>query len=144
MIIIRTKTDMGITTFPFVQPVIPGTTEKQAKSAELEAAKEAVSWIMKTTAAGFMAEVESEDSTSGKILQKWDHCTRYGKRDLWYQIKYGAYKDDVSAIFGTEEQCLQMAEEINKKASSWWDTNAHVEHVVGSLWQTVIVHPYTD
>ena len=144
MIIIRTKTDKGITTFPFVQVVIPGTTTEQAKAAELEAAKQAASWIMRTTAAGFMAEVDSEDSTSGKILEKWDHRTRYGKRDLWYQIKYGPYKDDTSAVFGTEEQCLQMAEEINKKSSSWWDTNAYAEHVVGSLWQCVIVHPFTD
>lgn len=147
MIILRVKTNDGITTFPFQQIMIPGTTEKQARAAELEAANKAARYIQKTTAAGFIAEAESVDSTSGKILKQWDNCWSYGdkvSRRLSYHIQSGAYKDTEWAVLGTEEECHRMADETNAKAVCWASVSAHVEHIVGPLWQTVFTDPFKD
>lgn len=147
MIILRVKTNDGITTFPFQQIMIPGTTEKQARAAELETANKAAHYIQKTTAAGFIAEAESADSTSGKILKQWDNCWKYGNkisRRLSYHIRSGAYQDTEWAVLGTEEECCRMAEETNAKATCWASVSAHVEHIVGPLWQTVFTDPYKD
>ena len=148
MIIIRVKTNEGVTTFPFQQVVIPGTTQKQAYDAEIEAANKAARYIQKTTAAGFIAEVDSIDSKNGKILKKWDHRKHlYGdkySRRLSYNICSGAYRDTEWAVLGTEEDCNKMAEETNSKVTCWADTTCHIEHVVGPLWQCVYNKPYLD
>ena len=148
MIILRTKTNDGVKTFLFHQVLIPGTTPQQAHDAELEAANKAAYYVMKTSAAGFIAEAESVDSTSGKILKKWDHRQHlYGdkySRRLSYHIRGGAYQDTKWAVLGTEEECLRMAEETNAKATCWASVSAHVEHIVGPLWQTVFTDPYKD
>lgn len=148
MIILKTKTDEGVQVFNFTQVVIPGTTEEEAAEASIEAAMKAATYIMKTSAAGFVAEVNSINDTRGKILKAWDHKKRiYGntyRRELSYNIKYGAYKDHVWAVLGTEENCLEMASQQNKKCQGWYDTSAHVEHLVGSLWQVVYTSPYLD
>jgi hypothetical protein len=148
MIILKAKTNDGVTTFPFHQVLIPGTTPQQARDAELEAANKAAYYVMKTSAAGFIAEAESVDSASGKILKKWDHRQHlYGdkySRRLSYHIRGGAYQDTEWAVLGTEEECLRMAEETNAKATCWASVSAHVEHIVGPLWQTVFTDPYKD
>lgn len=148
MIILRVKTNDGITTFPFQQIMIPGTTEKQAHDAEIEAANKAAYYVMKTTAAGFIAEADSIDSTSGKILKKWDHQQHlYGdkySRRLSYHIRGGAYQDTKWAVLGTEEECNRLAEKTNAEATCWASVTCHVEHLVGPLWQCVYCDPYKD
>lgn len=133
MFIVRTKTDSGINTFSFKTK---------------EGAEQAAGWIMKTSAAGFIAEAESADSMKGKILQNWDHKRRlYAdkySRKLEYDIKYGRYRDTVYAVLGTEDECLKMSEETNAEAVCWASTHCHVEHLVGPLWQCVYTEPYTD
>ena len=147
MVILRVKTNDGITTFPFQQVVIPGTTPKQAHAAELEAANKAAYYIKKTTAAGFIAETKSADSTSGKILDQWDNRWKYGdkvSRRLSYHVRSGAYQDTEWAVLGTEKECLRMAEETNAKATCWASVSARIEHIAGPLWQTVFCDPYKD
>lgn len=101
-------------------------------------------WVMKTSAAGFIAESESIDSTHGRIIKKWDHTSKYGYASLHYTVQSGAYKDTVSATLGTEQDCLAMASECNAKCQGWFDRSARVEHLVGPLWQTVFTDPYLD
>lgn len=133
MYILRAKTDDNITTFSFQI---------------LEAANEAASYVMRTSAAGFIAEVESESSTNGKILKKWDHKRHlYGDRyarKLSYTTQSGAYRDTVWAVLGHEEECRHMADETNAKADCWASTTCHVKHLVGPLWQCVFCDPYKD
>ena len=129
MFILRTKTKDGIQTFPF------GTEEGVNKGAE---------WVMLTTAAGFIADVDDIDSKNGKVLKKWDHSTKFGSSSLHYTIKCGAYKDTVTATIGTEMDCLALAEQCNEKCEGWWSRSAHVEHLVGPLWQVVYTTPYLD
>ena len=148
MIIMKTKTDKGVTTFVFHQVVIPGTTAEQAKHAEHEAANKAAGYVMRTSAAGFVAEVDSADSTHGKILKQWDNYKSISDgrkfRTLRYHIQSGAYKDTKWAVLGTEEECLEMATETNSKATCWASVTCHVEHLVGPLWQCVYCDPYKD
>ena len=148
MIIMKTRTDKGITTFVFHQVVIPGTTAEQAKHAEFEAAHKAAKYVMRTSAAGFIAEVDSPDSTCGKILKPWDHYKTMldGRkiRSLRYHIQGGAYRSSEWAVLGTEEECNKMAEETNAEAKCWADITCHVEHIVGPLWQCVYHDPYKD
>ena len=139
MIILRTKTDDGVRTFQFVE---------SSREAELTCANKAAYYIMKTTAAGFIAETDSVDAARGKILQKWDHaCILFGteyRRKLSYSIKYGNYSDTVWAVIGTEKECIRMAEETNAKCTCWASTTCHVEHLCGPLWQCVYTDPYKD
>ena len=109
-----------------------------------EGALKAANWVMKTSAAGFVAEVEDVNATHGKILKKWDHTSRFGYSSLHYTIQHGAYRDTISATLGTEEDCLAMAEECNSKCQGWFDRSASVEHLVGSLWQVKFTDPYLD
>lgn len=129
MFILRVKTKEDVQTFPFE------TEEGLSEGAE---------WIMRTTAAGFTAIVDSENSKNGKILKKWDHSTKFGHSALHYTIKCGAYKDTVTATIGTEMDCLALAEQCNEKCEGWWCRRAHVEHLVGPLWQVVYTDPYLD
>ena len=129
MYVLRVKDKDGVQTFTFNLE---------------EAVYKAADWVMRTTAAGFIAEVESSDSTHGKILKKWDHSGKYGHSSLHYTVQSGAYKDRITATLGTETNCLNMAEECNKNCNGWWCRSAHVEHIVGPLWQVVYTDPYTD
>ena len=148
MFILRTKTDDGIKTFVFHQPIIPGTTAKMAREAEFEAAHKASNYIMRTSAAGFIAEVNSPEDTRGALVKKWDHKRRLWKdmyvRQLNYTVDSGRYRDRVWAVLGTEEECRTMADETNAKAECWADIRCHIEHLVGPLWQCVYCDPYKD
>lgn len=133
MFIVRTKADSGIKTFVFQT---------------YDGAEKAVNWVMKTTAAGFLAEVKAEDSTKGKILREWDrkhrlYADKY-TRGLSYNIRSGRYRDTIYAVLGSEEECLAMAKKTNDEITCWASTHCHVEHLVGPLWQCVYTEPYTD
>lgn len=133
MLILRTKTDDGITTFVFEN--------------ESDATK-AAQYVMKTTAAGFVAKVNSPEDTKGEILQKWDHKHHlYGnkyERSLSYYIRHGRYRDTEWAVIGTKKECDEMAEKTNKNATCWADTTCCVQHLIGPVWQCVHTSPYLD
>lgn len=128
MYILRMKDKNGIQTLPFG-------TEKGAF--------DGAAWVMKTTAAGFIAEAEDVNSTHGKILKQWDHSTKWGS-SLHYTVQSGAYKDTITATIGTEMDCLALSEQCNEKCEGWWCRHAHVEHLVGPLWRVVFTDPYLD
>ena len=148
MFILRMLTDDGIQTLVFDQPIIPGTTAKMARDANIEASNKAAQYVMKTSAAGFIAEVESPDDMQGKIVKKWDHKTHlYGDkyaRHSSYSIRYGKYRDTVDGYLGTEEWCRNKCDEVNKDCEGWYSKHAHLEHIVGPLWQCVVTSPYLD
>ena len=149
MIIVRMLTNDGIQNFVFNQPVIPGTTRQMADAASMEAAKKAASYIRKTSAAGFIAIVENADDKTGKIIDRWDNCGIYGAngnvvvRYNNYTIREGKYRDCIYAYLGTEEWCAEYAKETNK-GTAGWGARAHIEHIVGPLWQCVVTVPYLD
>ena len=144
MIILRTKTDTGITTFTFNQIVLPGTTQHDADLADFDAARRAAKVVKRTSAAGFIAWVDSANDTHGRIIEKWDHIGKMGFRSLTYDIQYGRYKDEIYAVIGTEEFCNTKAENINARCECWADDTAHVEHVAGPVYICVVKRPYTD
>ena len=109
-----------------------------------DGAIKAAGYVMKTSAAGFIAKTESLEATTGKIIKKWDHTSKNGYASLHYIIQHGAYKDTISATIGTEEDCLAMAGECNSKCQGWFDRSACVEHLVGPLWQVKFTDPYLD
>lgn len=133
MYILRAMTDDGIKTFPFQT---------------IDGLEKATEYVMRTSAKGFTAEVDSEDAKAGKVIKAWDHKKHlYGnvyRRSLKYDIRSGAYRDDVWGRLGTEEECLAMAKEQNDKITCWADTHCNVEHIVGVLWVCVYTRPFTD
>lgn len=101
----------------------------------------AIYYFGKTNAEWFAAEVKSADDTRGRIIRK--ETGSWGKT-LSYNVKYGAYKDTVWGILGTEEWCRAEADKTNNAVRCWADVTASVEHIAGSLWAVVKTDPYKD
>lgn len=131
MYILRTKTNDGIRTFEFET---------------MQDMRDAAYYVKQTSADGFMAVLGS-DPMHGKVIEQWAHHSSWGGQihsNLSYSEKQRAYADGKSMTLGAEEECRRMAKETNDKVTCWADMYARVEHLVGSLWQTVFVCPFTD
>lgn len=127
MYILKMKAKDGtITTFQFL-------TEKDINLASC--------YFRKTDANWFSAICKDGEYHRGKIVEK--HESRFGGI-AYYDVQWGAYRDEKYAILGTEEQCSKECDDINNKCECWADDHAKIEHLVGPLWQVVVTRPFTD
>ena len=101
----------------------------------------AIKYFSKTDAEWFAAEVKKTGSAKGQIIRQEAGCR--GKT-LSYGIRYGAYRDTVWGVLGTEEWCKTEADKTNAEVRCWADVTAKVEHIAGSLWAVVKTDPYKD
>ena len=101
----------------------------------------ALYYFSKTNAEWFAAEVQSANAAKGRIIRK--EAGSWGKT-LSYNVKYGAYKDTVWGVLGTEEWCRAEADKTNNAVQCWADVTASVEHIAGTLWAVVKTDPYKD
>lgn len=91
----------------------------------------------------FAAESESKESTSGRMIGKWN---MEKKPAYWpgYTTEYGRYKDHCWVNFGTEEECREWADKTNSESVCYFSTSASMSHVVGDLWRVDYCTPYND
>lgn len=127
MFILKVRTETEIKTFSFQL---------------LMGAENAMTYIMKTTADAFIAEVKTPEDKKGIIIKK--HFGLEGMRKLSYSQPSRRYADCVWYQLGTEQECKDLAKETNSKITSWASVSARVEHIIGPLWQVVYTDPYKD
>jgi hypothetical protein len=101
-----------------------------------------MTYIKKTSADAFIAEVKNPDDKKGIIIVK--HSGFEGRRTLTYCQKSRRFSDTVWCELGTEDECTALAKETNDKITCWADVYARAENLVGSLWQVVYTDPYKD
>ena len=130
----------------FIVRVQSGVTRQEIRTFTFESEQDmdkAVAVLKKTTCKGFSAIVSAVDALKGRIMDQWDHSSRFTS-SLSHMVQYGAYRDTISEVFGHEDECSQAADETNKAATCWASRTATLSHVAGDLFKVTFVSPFTD